>query len=380
MKRRIRRLEALFLATTLAFAAPCSKVIFGAPGSVDEIQNQVDQAEQKVLSMEEEMAGILAKIYDSEAKMVELGEEILQAEEELQKIEEAAKKQNETMKLRIRAMYESGDSSMLEMIFEGGSLSETLKRAENVQTIHEYDRKELQAYLDNLKKIKVMKASLEADMKEQKSYKSEYEAQKAKLATALESERAKAADLEVQLAEAQKKAEEEARRQAALREQERLRKEAEKKAREEAKKKEENKKEENKPQLPGKQEETVEPPKGNTSTAQAIVNAAYGYLGTPYVWGGTSYSGIDCSGLTMMCHRAAGISIPRVSYSQAASGQKVGSLENALPGDVICYPGHVAIYIGNKQVIHAPTEGQNVKVASVYMGPSQPITAIRRYW
>lgn len=380
MKRQIRRFEAFLLAGTLAFAAPCSNTIFGAPGSVDDIQNQVNQAEQNVLSMEEEMAGILSKIYDSEAKMVELGEEILQAEEELQKMEEAAKKQNETMKLRIKAMYESGDSSMLEVIFEGGSLSETLKRAENVQTIHEYDRKELQSYLDNLKKIKVMKASLEADMKEQKSYKSEYEAQKAKLATALESERAKAADLEVQLAEAQKKAEEEARRQAALREQERQRKEAEKKAREEAKKKEESKKEDNKPQLPGKQEETVEPPKGNTSTAQAIVNAAYGYLGTPYVWGGTSYSGIDCSGLTMMCHRAAGISIPRVSYSQAASGQNVGSLENALPGDVICYPGHVAIYIGNKQVIHAPTEGQNVKVASVYMGPSQPITAIRRYW
>ena len=84
--------------------------------------------------------------------------------------------------------------------------------------------------------------------------------------------------------------------------------------------------------------------------------------------------------MTQAAHRAVGISIPRVSYDQAASGKKVDGLANALPGDIICYPGHVAIYIGNQRVIHAPTEGQNVKEASVYMGASQPITDIRRYW
>ena len=75
-----------------------------------------------------------------------------------------------------------------------------------------------------------------------------------------------------------------------------------------------------------------------------------------------------------------GIRIPRVSGDQAASGKWIDGLENALPGDVICYPGHVAIYIGNYRVIHAPTFNQTVKEASVYMSASQPITAIRRYW
>ena len=99
------------------------------------------------------------------------------------------------------------------------------------------------------------------------------------------------------------------------------------------------------------------------------------------MWGGNGYGGIDCSGLTKAAHNAVGIyNIARTSGAQAGGGKNVGSLANALPGDVICYPGHVAIYIGNNKVIHAPTFGQTVKVANVSMGPSQPITAIRRYW
>ena len=102
-----------------------------------------------------------------------------------------------------------------------------------------------------------------------------------------------------------------------------------------------------------------------TDVQQKIVNAAYSQLGVNYVWGGTTPNvGLDCSGLTQYCYSQAGISIPRTSQEQSEKGKVVMNPE---PGD-ICVSnnaGHVAIYIGNGQMIEAPDVGQQVKVSAV---------------
>lgn len=102
-----------------------------------------------------------------------------------------------------------------------------------------------------------------------------------------------------------------------------------------------------------------------TDVQQKIVNAAYSQLGVNYVWGGTTPNvGLDCSGLTQYCYSQAGISIPRTSQEQSEKGKVVTNPE---PGD-ICVSnnaGHVAIYIGNGQMIEAPDVGQQVKVSAV---------------
>lgn len=106
---------------------------------------------------------------------------------------------------------------------------------------------------------------------------------------------------------------------------------------------------------------------GDTSVAQAIVNAAYSQLGVPYVYGGTTPGvGLDCSGLVQYCHAVAGISLPRTSAAQGGSGVAVSDPQ---PGDIVCYSGHVGIYIGNGQMIHAPQTGDVVKIADVYGSP-----------
>lgn len=101
----------------------------------------------------------------------------------------------------------------------------------------------------------------------------------------------------------------------------------------------------------------------------AVISYAKQFLGVPYVWGGTTPAGFDCSGLVQYVYRnSVGVKLPRVSQAQRNVGTRV-SRAQALPGDMVNYNHHVGIYLGNGYMIHAPKPGDKVKIARVYGNP-----------
>lgn len=391
--KKMRKFGMRILAAVVASSIVIMPV--NAAPAVDSLKQEKESAQGEVNSLKAELEKIVGKIDKLERQLVKTGEEIETVTVELDDAKEQEKKQYEAMKLRIKYMYEQGDINAIEAIINAKDFTDFMNKAEYIQKVHSYDREKLAEYVETKEKVVNLKTKLENDQKELQGMQTEYEKQEDDLGVMIETKREEVADLDVQLQEAvaaaARKAEEE----------ERARQEKEAAANPEEKISEGKSPEEKSSEGNGtlksdnstgtadqgdnkkedvsdseKEKDDTSSQSGGASAASAIVSAAYGQIGVPYVSGGSSPSGFDCSGLVMYCHRAAGISLPHSSGSQGSGGKSVSSPQ---PGDVVCYAGHVGIYIGGGNMIHAPKPGDRVKIAKVSTVRGGAAW-YRRYW
>ena len=334
--------------------------VLAAP-SVDDLQKSKASAQSEVNSLQSQLQSIVSKITQLEADLTTKGEEIIQAQADLEQAQEDEKTQYAAMKLRIKYMYEAGDATALESLVSSEDFSDLLSKAEYVQSVHGYDRDKLEEYVATKQKIADLKDQLETEQSQLESMQTEYETEESNLTTLIDSKQAEVADLDSQIQEAAEKA---------AKEEEERQKKAEEERQKQLQAASQNSTTTNSNSGSSNSSSNSNSNKGNSSSSSSsssgsyvsgsTVSRAYSALGKPYVWGAAGPNSFDCSGLVSFCLTG------RYSHTYSSS-DFVGltKVSNPQPGDICVRVGHVGVYIGGGQMIHAPHTGDVVKISAV---------------
>ena len=417
MKKRI--LQALITCTVMS--SLIITPVLATPGinelkqNVDDLKQQKAQAEAEAASVNNELSDLLLEFNALQLDMDNQEKKIQEASDDLVTAEEKEKQQYEDMKMRIKYMYEQGDASVIETLVQAKDFTDLVNKAEYVQEVHTYDREQLNEYVETKNEVKQLKENLEEGHAEMQALSDEMEVQKTNLEGTLERMENEIENFDEELEEA---------KAAAAAELQRLQEEAERAAREEEEQREQqnnansnsdsssnnsssnnnssnnnstndnssndnssNNNSSNNDNADGNidtdknDEPTVSKP-SNTSLGQQIADMGCRYIGNRYVYGGNSLTnGIDCSGFVQQIHAKFGIYTARTSSALRYGGKAV-SYSDMLPGDVICYSGHVAIYIGNNTIVHASNSAPYPKGGIKTSSPVnyRTVLAVRRYW
>ena len=363
--------------------------VLAAP-SVDDLKKEKAAKQSEVSSLQSQLTTLMGKVNTLESELIQTGEDITKAQGDLEVAQEKEKEQYAAMKKRIKYMYEAGNDSAFETLVTSEDFTDLLSKAEYVQNVHSYDRKQLQEYVETKQQISDLKDSLEKDQKELESKQVEYEKQGDNLNNLITSKSAEVANLDSEIQAAAEAAAREAAERAAKEAAEKAAKEAERQQaaasnNNSASTSNRNNTTSNRNNTTSNRNNTTSSSSSSNSSASAttkpsnsssstttsgtnanggsIVSRAYSQLAKPYVWGACGPNSFDCSGFVSYCLTG---SYSRLGTTLTFMGWT--RVSNPQPGDVVTTATHCGIYIGNGQMIHAPHTGDVVKVGPVQSG------------
>ena len=387
-----------------------------AESEAQQLEEKLGQSRQKEQALEEELVRLLALKDILESDMEELKTQIQEADRDYRQAEEKRQRQYDILKKRIQFLYEEGDITYLDILLKAKNIGDVVSQTEYFRQLYEYDQEIIQRY-EKLKQeaagkkelleekqsqLEVMEEENESQQKELEGFIAARQKESSGFALELEAAQARAAQAagevirkteEIRILRARQ--EEERIRQ----EKERIRQEQESAGREPGSAGQASGAAGREPGAAGWEPGAAgrepggagresggagtaggRPVKsiGGTEFGRNVADYALQFVGNPYVYGGTSLTGgTDCSGYTQSVYRHFGVSIPRTSGEQAGFGREI-PYEEMEPGDLVCYSGHVAMYIGGGRIVHASSRKEGIKVSN---DPAyRTIVSIRRPW
>ena len=362
----------IFTSNVTALAIPTNEKLQQQKDSLTKIQDEREAIETRLEEFDNEIEEIMTKTEENKVNILQTKKEIESAAARAKQVEKETQKEQELFNSRMRILYINGFDGYMSIILDSEDFGDFVSRVENIKTIIEFDKKVVEAFKvaqkelnekqQSLNNTKEVLLNLQVENKQKLDKIIITKESQNKLITELKSKEIVSKELHNKLITELKSSKEnllvaqisesEVSASKSITKINEIRKSAPK----------------------------YTPSRGSAAiSSNAIIAYASNFLGTPYLWGGTTPSGFDCSGFTQYVYAHFGISLGRATFHQIKDGVQV-SRDNLQAGDLVFFgtfanPHHMGIYVGDNNYIHAPHTGDVIKISP--MGRKDYVTARR---